>query len=157
MIKKLKPAILILFNLLFLQCVYGQKQVNVAYYLSQRFLKYCESVPREEVFVHSDREEYIAGEDLWFNVYLIDRQSLKPSMNSRIAYFELLNPENRAVVQKRILLDRGFGPGQIIIPDTLSTGTYTIRAYTSWMKNFLPYNCYMKDIKVYNTLSTKDI
>jgi len=155
MVKKLKPAILILFNLLFLQCVYGQKQVNVADYLSQRFLKYCESVPREEIFVHSDREEYIAGEDLWFNIYLIDRQSFKPSINSRIAYFELLNPENRAVVQKRILVDRGFGPGQIIIPDTLSTGTYTIRAYTSWMKNFLPYNCYMKDIKVYNTLRIK--
>ncbi|MFA5818931.1 MAG: hypothetical protein WC854_06595, partial [Bacteroidales bacterium] len=46
-------------------------------------------------------------------------------------------------------------PGQIVLPDTLSTGTYTIRAYTGWMKNFLPYNCYMKNIKVYNSFSTK--
>ena len=91
--------------------------MNVPDYISQRFLKYCESVPREEIFIHSDREEYIAGEDLWFNVYLIDRQSFKPSLNSKIAYFELLNPENRPVVQKRIWIDEGFGPGQIVLPD----------------------------------------
>ena len=155
MTKKLKPAILFLIFFLLLQGAYGQIQMNVTDYLSQRFLRYCESVPREEIYVHSDREEYVAGEDLWFNVYLIDRQRLKPSLNSKIVYFELLNPENLPVVQKRIWIDEGNGPGQIVLPDTLSTGTYTIRAYTSWMKNFLPYNCYMKDIKVYNSFSTK--
>ncbi|MCX6321003.1 MAG: hypothetical protein NTX93_04250 [Bacteroidia bacterium] len=155
MTKKLKPTILFLIFFLLLQGAYGQIQMNVTDYLSQRFLRYCESVPREEIYVHSDREEYVAGEDLWFNVYLIDRQRLKPSLNSKIVYFELLNPENQPVVQKRIWIDEGSGPGQIVLPDSLSTGTYTIRAYTSWMKNFLPYNCYMKDIKVYNSFSTK--
>jgi hypothetical protein len=155
MTKKLKPAIFFPVFFLLLQGTYGQTQMNVTDYLSQRFLKYCESVPREEIYVHSDREEYVAGEDLWFNVYLIDRQKLKPSLNSKIVYFELLNPENLPVAQKRIWIDEGSGPGQIVLPDTLSTGTYTIRAYTSWMKNFLPYNCFMKDIKVYNSFSTK--
>lgn len=155
MIKKLKPVILILINILLLQSAAGQKQVSVTDNLSQRFIKYCNAVPREEIFVHSDREEYIAGEDLWFNVYLVNRQNLRPSSDSKIAYFELLNPENRPVVQKRIFLEDGFGPGQIIIPDTLSSGTYTIRAYTNWMKNFLPYNYYLKDIKVYNAFSNK--
>ena len=155
MIKKLKPAILFLIHLFYLQGVCGQIPINMTDYLNQRFLSYCNSVPREEIFVHSDRDEYIAGEDLWFNVYLIDRQSFKPSLRSRIAYFELLNIENRPIVQKRILIDKGFGPGQIVLPDTLSPGTYTIRAYTSWMKNFLPNNCFMKEITVYNTLNTK--
>jgi len=155
MTKKIKTVILFLIFFLLLQDAYSQIQMNVIDYLSKRFLNYCESVPREEIYVHSDREEYIAGEDLWFNVYLIDRQRLKPSLNSKIVYFELLNPENRPVVQKRIWIDEGSGPGQIVLPDTLSTGTYTIRAYTNWMKNFLPYNCYMKDIKVYNSFSTK--
>jgi hypothetical protein len=155
MIKKLKPAILFLIHFLFLQGIYGQISENMTDYLSQRFLRYCKSVPREEIFIHSDREEYISGEDMWFNIYLIDRQSFKPSNGSKIAYFELLNPENRPIVQKRILLDGGIGPGQIVLPDTLSTGEYTIRAYTNWMKNFLPYNCFMKEIKVYNPFSTK--
>jgi hypothetical protein len=155
MINRLKTAILFLIQLLFLESIYGQTPLNMTDYLSQRFLKYCKSVPREEIYIHTDREEYISGEDFWFNVYLIDRQSLKPSLNSRIVYFELLNNENRPIIQKRILVDKGSGPGQIVLPDTLSTGIYTIRAYTSWMKNFLPYNCFAKDITVYNTISPK--
>jgi hypothetical protein len=159
MIKRFTPVILILILILIrclsLQCAYGQIRMNIPDYISKKFINYCKSVPREEIFVHTDREEYISGEDLWLNIYLVDGQSVNFSLISKIAYFELLSPENKPVVQKRIRLDNGLGPGHIVIPDTLSTGTYTIRAYTNWMKNFMPYNCYMKDIKVYNSFSHK--
>ena len=155
MIKKLKSVILFLIQLVFLHGINGQTPKDMTDLLIQKFSGYVKSVPREEIFIHSDKEEYIAGEDLWFNIYLIDRHDFKPSSESKIAYFELLNGENRPVVQKRILIEKGFGPGQIVLPDTLSTGIYTIRAYTSWMKNFLPDNCFMKNIEVYNTLNTK--
>jgi hypothetical protein len=155
MIKKIKPAFLIVINFLLLQNVSGQELMNTTDYLSKKFQNYTASVPREEIYVHSDRNAYISGEDLWFNIYLFDRQSLKQSSGSRIAYFELLNPENRPIVQKKIFLVGGSGPGQINLPDTLSSGTYTLRAYTSWMKNFLPDNCFMKDIRIHNSFSNK--
>jgi hypothetical protein len=155
MIKKLRPAVFILIHFLFLHGIYGQIPANMTDYLRQKFLNYTSSVPREEIYIHSDRYEYISGEDLWFNIYLIDRQSFKASSGSKIAYFELLNPENRPIVQKRIILEGGFGPGQIVLPDTLSTGIYTIRAYTNWMKNFLPVNCFTKDIHVFNAFSSR--
>jgi hypothetical protein len=151
----IKPAIIILLYSFFLQNSLCQDRENMPDYLKQKFLKYTEAVPREEIYVHSDRNVYIAGENMFFNIYLLDWQSLKPSLNSRIAYFELLNNENRAVVQKRILLNDGFGPGQLVLPDSLSSGTYTLRAYTNWMKNFMPDNCFMKEIKIYNALSNK--
>jgi len=144
-------------HILFLQAVCGQVPVNMTEYLSKKFQNYSASVPREEIYIHSDRDEYISGEEMWFNIYLIDRKSFKPSDGSKIAYFELLNPENRPIVQKRILLGDGSGPGQIVLPDTLSTGLYTIRAYTSWMKNFFPYNCFIKNIRIYNAFSSKVI
>jgi hypothetical protein len=155
MIKKLKPAILFLLLVLLLQGAHGQAPINLTADLSKKFINYTESVPREEIYIHSDRKDYIAGENLWFKIYLIDRQSLKPSGLSKIAYFEVLNSENRPVVQKKILLDGGFGPGQVILPDTLSTGIYTIRAYTNWMKNFLPENCFSGDIQIYNAFSSR--
>lgn len=157
MIKILKPAILILVHSLFLQGICGQIPTNMTDYLSKKFLSYTRAVHREEIYIHSDREEYISGEDVWFKIYLIDRQSFKPSLDSKIAYFELLNSANRPVIQKKILLDGGFGPGQIVLPDTLSTGIYTIRAYTSWMKNFFPFNCFVKQINIYNAFSIKAI
>jgi hypothetical protein len=155
MTKKLKSAILFLIHFLYFQSICAQTAPDMTDLLIKKFSSYVKSVPREEIFVHTDRDEYISGEELWFNTYLIDRQSFKPSMNSRIVYFELLNAVNRPVVQKRILIDKGFGPGQVVLPDTLSTGIYTIRAYTSWMKNFLPNNCFLKGITVYNTFNTR--
>jgi hypothetical protein len=142
----------------FILCVsasYAQQENNIPGYLVQQLQQYTQKIPREEIYVHSDRDEYIAGEDMWFTLYLFDRQSLQLSNRSRIAYVELLNAENRPVLQKKFMLDQGCGPGQFVLPDTLSTGTYTLRAYTSWMKNFLPYNCFMKPIIVYNAFTTK--
>lgn len=155
MSNKIKTAIILLICFLSEQSANCQIQKNIPEYLTQKFLKYTESVPWEEIFLHTDREEYIAGENLWFNIYLIDRQSFKPSLNSRIVYFELLNTENRPIVQKRFSLDKGTGPGRIVLPDTISTGLYTVRAYTSWMKNFAPENCFLKDIKIYNALNIR--
>ena len=157
MVKKGRLVFLILIFISSLPFIYAQEPVNFSEELTRKFLQYCEKVPREEIFVHTDRAEYIAGESLWFKIYLFDRQSNISSGNSRIGYFELLNSENRPVVQKRIKLDQGAGPGHIIIPDTLSTGCYTIRAYTNWMKNFLPVNCYMKNINIYNAISNQSL
>ena len=135
---------------LLIPSVYGQDVASFEENIRVKFRKYCATVPWEEIFIHTDRSDYIAGELLWFNIYLIDRQSNKPSHNSRIAYFELLNSENWPVVQERIKIEEGSGHGQITLPDTLSTGRYTIRSYTSWMKNFMPDNCFMKDVNIYN-------
>jgi hypothetical protein len=123
--------------------------------IRKRFLSYCREVPREEIYIQTDREEFIAGEDLWFNIFLIDRQTNKLSGNSEIVYFELLNPDNMPIIRKRIKIENGTGPGQIIIPDSVSSGRYTVRAYTNWMKNFLPDNCFTQKVNIYNALSSK--
>jgi hypothetical protein len=122
---------------------------------SARLKKYCEAVPWEEVYVHTDRSDYIAGEEIWFSIYSIDRASGLLSGRSRVVYFELLNQWNVPVVQKSFLLQNGNAPGNAWLMDTLSSGTYTLRAYTNWMKNFLPENCFMSRIDIYNPFKTK--
>ena len=136
---------------------HGQGVISAEEELKKKFRNYCAAVPWEEIYVHSDRTGYIAGEDLWFALYLFDRQKNKLSDHSSIAYFELINSDNRQVAGKRIVLDDGLGQGQIKLPDTLSTGRYIIRAYTNWMKNFLPANCFVKEITVYNALSERTL
>lgn len=155
MLKYFRPlSPIILLSLLYLD-LQGQSQTNFLDVLSEKFNRYCSSIPWEEIYVHSDREEYIAGEDLWFKLYLIDRQSSLPSDKSKVAYVEILNPENRPVVQKRIRLNSGSGAGQTVLPDTLSSGRYTIRAYTNWMKNFMPANCFSKTLIINNALDNR--
>jgi hypothetical protein len=148
-------AAIILFCLIPIS-ISGQEQKNIPDILTDKFMKYCNSFPREEIYVHTDRQEYIAGENVWFAVYLFDRRSSKPSSGSRIVYFEILNAENRPVVQKRISLGNASGSGHVNLSDTLSPGYYTLRAYTNWMKNFLPGNCFSKKLAIYNAIGGKD-
>ncbi|HPB13980.1 MAG TPA: hypothetical protein PK172_08705, partial [Bacteroidales bacterium] len=135
--------------------VSGQNTPGFTEALERKFTEYCNSFPREEMYVHTDREEYVAGEDLWLAAYLFDGKTATLSGGSSLAYIEILNPENRPVVQKRIRLENGTGPGNLELPDSLSTGTYCLRAYTGWMKNFLPDNCFMKPVYITNALSGK--
>jgi len=143
--------------LLFVFCTDStlEAQVKANVEIRKKLEQYCRNVPYEEIFIHSDREDYIAGEDIWFNIYLVDKQSGKPSGRSKIAYFELLNPENNPVIQKRMMLENGFCPGYALLPDTLGSGMYTLRVYTNEMKNFLPGNSFMKSISVYNPFQRK--
>jgi hypothetical protein len=64
-----------------------------------------------------------------------------------------LDPDNQTVSQTKIRLDNGSGGGGFRLPDSLNTGEYTLRAYTNWMKNFLPNGCFMKIVKIYNPFS----
>ena len=150
--KLIRPAVLFILQILTGTNLFCQVQENMIDFLTRKFQNYVLAVPWEELYLQTDRDEYIAGEYIWTNCYLFERQNLKPSKRSKIAYIELLNSENRPVVQKRFLINNGSGPGQLQLPDTLSTGNYSLRAYTNWMKNFLPHNCFVKDIRVYNAL-----
>ncbi len=118
--------------------------------ITEKFQKYTDAFPGEEVYVQTDRDNYIAGEEIWFNVFLFDRKNSSLSDWSKIAYLEVLNTVNRPVAQRKVGLLNGSGEGRVILPDTLRPGIYTLRAYTSWMKNFMPGNCYIKKLKIYS-------
>lgn len=109
-----------------------------------------------QVYLHIDRSKYIAGEDVWFSIYSIDPESGKLSSKSAIAYVELLNSWNKPLIQKRFRLSYGRGEGNFLLPDSVSSGTYTVRAYTRWMENFLPDNCFMYEINVFNPFGGSD-
>jgi len=151
----MKKFWLMFFTVVFLLKVQGQSVSAPEDIIKGNLITYCSLMPWEEIYIHTDRDEYIAGENLWFNIYLFDRQANSITNHSSIAYFDLLNPDNRKVVEKRINLGKGLGPGHILLPDTLSTGRYMIRAYTRWMSNFMPGNCFVREIFVYNALSNK--
>ncbi len=93
----------------------------------------------EKLFVHIDRPSYLAGEIAWFRLACIDAAYHKPSSLSRVAYLEVLDGAGHALVQTKTILDsNGYGDGSLILPLSMTTGSYTLRAYTNWMKNGSP-------------------
>lgn len=88
----------------------------------------------EKVYLHVDRSYYAAGEQIWFQGYL---DGASPETDtSRFLYVELLAQEEEDAVARIKVRRRGEGfPGSLLIPDTLTSGCYVLRAYTRWQMN----------------------
>lgn len=91
---------------------------------------------QEHIFMNTDRDIYIIGEELWFNLATYESNSNKSSQLSKVVYVELLNKNNLPIKQVKCHLKDGFAQSYFVLPDTLSNGKYLLRAYTRWMNNF---------------------
>lgn len=88
----------------------------------------------EGTFIHTDREIYIAGDILFFKLYVLDK-TLNLTGKSKIAYLSLRNVSKQSVVNFQVNLINGTAFGSIYLPDTLSTGYYQLLSFTNWMRN----------------------
>ncbi|HXB32555.1 MAG TPA: hypothetical protein VNV35_04005 [Puia sp.] len=121
--------------------------------LQMAFSRYQSQTPQEKLFVHIDRSFYLAGETIWFSLYDIDARSNRPVSFSSIAYIEVLDPDDSAVLQAKVEMNNGRGDGSFSIPLSVPSGKFLFRAYTSWMKNFGPDFYYMQPLTILNTLN----
>jgi hypothetical protein len=119
--------------------------------LEDQFNQYGRKVLQEKVYLHTDRNFYIAGDIIWFKLYNVDASLHQPLDLSKVAYIEIINAGNAAVSQAKVGLSDGKGNGSIDLPVNFPTGTYKLRAYTNWMKNFGPDYFFEKTITVVNT------
>lgn len=108
---------------------------------------------REKIFAHTDKDFYIAGEILWFKLYNVSADSLKPLDLSNVAYVEIVNANQKPVLQATVALNNGSGKGSFYLTSSLTSGNYIFRAYTNWMKNFDADAYFQKQITVINTLT----
>jgi hypothetical protein len=120
------------------------------------FEKYATSAMQEKLFVHTDKDVYTAGELVWFKLYDVDGIKNRPLGIGKVAYVELLDPNQNAMLQSKIALSDGSGNGSLYLPVALNTGNYTIRAYTSWMKNFGADYFFAKRLTIVNPLKAPE-
>ncbi|MES2417714.1 MAG: hypothetical protein V4541_05970 [Bacteroidota bacterium] len=143
---------LILVFLLFVMQIPFNAGAQVLKTVQTAFESYRQNVFQEKMFVHTDKEQYIAGELLWFKAYNVDAATGLPADLSKLAYIELIDRNNQPVIQTKIELKNGKGSGSIYIPLTLNNGSYKLRGYTNWMQNFGANYFFEKQIILINTL-----
>ena len=103
--------------------------------IQSRFDTYSQQHLQEKIFVHTDKSNYVTGEICWFKIYQVDGYFNKLIHLSKVAYVEIVDNNNQSVLQAKVGLQNGTGDGSFFLPVTLGTGSYTMRAYTNWMKN----------------------
>ena len=109
--------------------------------------------PHEKLFLHLDRPVYLSGETMWFSVYAADGTTARPLPLSSVAYVEVINTRNQPVLQGKVALREATGQGSFVLPASLPAGRYTVRGYTSWMRNFSPDTYFHTAVTVINTFT----
>lgn len=108
----------------------------------------------EKVYLHTDRDYYVSGDDIWFKSYVVDAFSGMLSLNSARLHVELISPSSKIIQDRDISIDTGTGNGDFRLPDTCQSGVYTLRAYTNHMRNFDDSFFFTKKLKVINPYDT---
>jgi hypothetical protein len=89
----------------------------------------------EKLYVMCDRNYYMTGDTIRYNVILRRADLQENTSGSSIVYFDLSGPRENDFFQWRLAIVAGTGSGEIVIPDGLATGVYRLRANTRWMRN----------------------
>ena len=83
--------------------------------------------------VYTDKDCYLAGENLWIKITL-DDSLYTDNLLSRVAYVEI-NDTKQMHAQGKVLLEDGSGWACIRLPHTMHSGIYQLTAYTRYMRN----------------------
>jgi hypothetical protein len=105
---------------------------------------------RESLYLQTDRDLYIVGEQVWMKVYKMDAHGNKPDNFSKVVYIELLNQAGYPVHQLKLHVPDKSESAGFTLSDTLSSGNYLLRAYTSWMKNYPAEDFAFRTISIIN-------
>ncbi|HEY5916144.1 MAG TPA: hypothetical protein VIU13_02020, partial [Chryseolinea sp.] len=125
--------------------------------LTKKFNHYRSNHATEKIYAHVDQRLYLTGETLWFKLYLVDGSQHKPTEISKVAYVEILDKNDRPVLQSKVSLKDGRGNGSLFLPATVEGGNYTLRAYTSWMRNSGPEFYFHTNLSIINTFKKMDL
>ena len=110
----------------------------------------------EKVYIHTDRNCYYPGNELWFKAYLVESSDMKLSGHSNNLHVELISPNSKIMISRVIRLEGGLGNGDFKLPDELQPGRYRLRAYTNYMRNFGDQLFFNKEIVVINSTDIGD-
>jgi len=110
-----------------------------------------ESVKTESVYLHTDKNIYIAGENLFYALYLKG----SPGRISKYVYMVLRDRYNRPVTQSRVEINNLTAFGNVYIPDTLRSDIYQLICYTNSMRNEGENSYFTREIVVANRFDKK--
>ncbi|MBV9988589.1 MAG: hypothetical protein JO301_12990 [Chitinophagaceae bacterium] len=146
----MKRSIYRLLLILLLAGMQGRAKAQLVAAIDTRFQSFTAKNVQEKIFAHTDREFYLAGDLVWFKLFLVDGAFHKPLDLSKVAYVELLDASNKPVVQTKLSMKDGEGDGSFFVPVSVSSGYYSLRAYTNWMKNTGADYFFQKSITIVN-------
>ncbi len=80
-----------------------------------------------QVQLFPDRSSCVSGDTIWFNAIIINNG---PEQSGNVVHVQLDNTSGNHITQVSVLCENNLGQGYLPIPDSLSTGTYILKAFS---------------------------
>jgi hypothetical protein len=90
----------------------------------------------EKIYLQLDGNVYTLDKTIWFKAIVVQTIDHSLSRLSRVLHVDLIGPDENIIENKLIKLEKGIGNGFFDLSPNYKEGTYQIRAYTEWDKNF---------------------
>ncbi|MCL2561117.1 MAG: hypothetical protein FWE10_02170 [Rikenellaceae bacterium] len=116
--------------------VQGRDDMSFVRETAEKFFSQRAVYPQEKVYVHTDRDHYLSGDTMWLRSYVVCAADHKLAAFSRFVYVDLVDPAGRVAHNIRLIMRGGVFSGFIPLHEETASGTYTLRAYTNFMRNF---------------------
>lgn len=97
---------------------------------------FLNSNPLHKIYVQTDRQNYMSGDDIFFKAYIVNPGSYAPWMWEHILYVEIYTPKGTLESKQMFLIQDGVASGQITLSQALSWGEYSLVAYTNTLRNY---------------------
>lgn len=119
--------------------------------ISKKLVEYQQALPQEKAYLQTDKPYYTVGDTIWLKTFLVVSNQLLPDTISKTIYVDLVDENTGKTVDfKRLPLKNGMAQGQFVLNDSTLNGSYQIRAYNNWMRNFSEEMVFRKKIKIFN-------
>src|SRR5690606_12952827 len=110
----------------------------------------------EKIYLQLDKAIYTTGSTIWFKSIVTSSYNNSLTEVSSVLHVELIGDQKNTIEKKLIKLNKGIGKGYLDLVDTMPAGTYKIRAYTEWNKNFdqdFIFEKYIEVFSIYDEIS----
>lgn len=104
----------------------------------------------EKLYIMTDKPYYSAGETIFFSGHLVHATLLTRISSSMFVYAELISPEGVLIERIKVAAENKQFVGTFTLNPRLTSGRYTLRAYTRWMTNFDMGYFYTREIYIGN-------
>jgi hypothetical protein len=105
----------------------------------------------ENVYVETDRPDYLAGDTIWFSAFVLDNLHMDSTLLSNILYVDLINADNKLEKHIKLFISNGRTNGDLALKKDMKNGIYRLRAYTQYMRNFQSEYLFEKDITIHQS------
>ncbi len=104
--------------------------------LAGRFISDLRAGTTEKLFVQTNKNIFVAGEELWFKAWIVNSLSHKYFSHSKTLFVDLVNEKDVAVAQLLLNIPSQKTEGLIKLSDSLREGYYWLRLYTATIQKY---------------------